>query len=321
VGRERTLRPDIGGKRCVRGSGADAAIAELADRQHGVVARWQLRELGLGRHAIDGRIAAKRLHVVYRGAYAVGRRYIDQRGVWMAAVLSCGPDALLSHRPAAALLGIRPASSGWVDVTVPRRLRPRDGIRPHTATVPEDERAIHAGIPVTTVTRTLLDLATQLQPHELKRAAEQAEALQLTSPLSLVAVVQRHAGRRGAGALAAALGPLRQGLTRSELERRFVAFVDRVDLPPPRLNEWLDIGGELIQADCFWPEARLIAELDSRAWHDTEAAFERDRRRDRRCVAAGWAVIRVTYEALTSEQRELEHQLRALLTAAPAPPS
>jgi very-short-patch-repair endonuclease len=185
----------------------------------------------------------------------------------------------------------------------------------------DDERSVQAGIPVTTVTRTLLDLATVLQPHELKRAAEQAEALQLTSPLSLDAVVQRHIGHRGAGALRTALGPLRPALPRSELERRFLAFIEKAKLPRPDVNRWLDIGGELIQADCVWPHARLIAELDSRAWHDTLEAFERDRRRDRRCWAEGWAVIRVTYRALTKERPELERQLHTLLTAAPAPPS
>jgi very-short-patch-repair endonuclease len=299
----------------------EAAMAELADRQHGVVSRRQLLELGFGRGAIRQRLEAKRLHVVYRGVYAVGRRRIERHGVWMAAVLACGPGALLSHRAAGALLGIREAAGQIVDVTAGRRLRGQHGIRTHEAQVLDDERTVHAGIPVTTVTRTLFDLATILQPHELKRAAEQAEALQLTSPLSLTAVVQRHAGQRGGGALKAAVGPLRATLTRSELERRFLAFVDDAGLPAPEVNRWLDIAGELIQADCLWPDARLIAELDSRAWHDTQQAFERDRRRDRRCLAEGWAVMRVTYEALTYERQELEDQLRALLTAAPAPPS
>jgi very-short-patch-repair endonuclease len=238
----------------------------------------------------------------------------------MAAVLSCGPDALLSHRPAAALLGIRDGARARIDVTVPRRLRPRDGIRPHRALVPDDERTVHAGIPVTTVPRTLLDLANVLQAHELRRALEQAQALRLADPLTLVAVVQRHPGRRGAAALNAALaeGPLRSSLTRSELERRFLALIDRAGLPKPRVNHWINVGGELIQADCVWPAQRLIVELDSRTWHGTGDAFDRDRRRDRRCLAAGWSVMRVTDRALTAERRELEEELGALLSPAPA---
>jgi very-short-patch-repair endonuclease len=312
--RPRTFLHHSDERSCVRW---DAAIAELADRQHGVVARFQLFELGMGRGAIDGRIRTKRLHLVYWGVYAVGRRRIDQRGVWMAAVLSCGPDAVLSHRAAAALWGIRPAGSGRVDVTVPRRLRPRDGIRPHLGNVPEDEREVHARIPVTSVPRTLLDLATILQPHELKRAAEQAEALGHTAELSINAVVQRHAGRHGARALRE-LGSIQAALPRSELERRFLTFIDETGLPQPQVNRWLEIQGELIQADCAWPAHRLIVEIDSRTWHTTKEAFERDRRRDRRCLAAGWRVYRVTESA---DAAELEPELRALLTAAPAPPS
>ena len=237
----------------------------------------------------------------------------------MAAVLTCGPDALLSHRPAAALLGVRDAARVRVDVTVPRRLRPRHGIRPHQASVPQDERTIHAGIPVTTVPRTLLDLAAVLQPHELRRALDQAEALRLTDPLTLDAVVERHGNRRGVKALRTALadGPPPASLPRSELERRFLALIDHAGLPKPLVNHWIDVAGELIQADCAWPGERLIVEVDSRAWHGTGQAFDRDRRRDQRCLAAGWSVMRVTERALMAERRELEAELRALLSAAP----
>ena len=226
----------------------------------------------------------------------------------------------LSHRPAAALLGIRDAARSTVDVTVPRRLRPHDGIRPHYADVPYDERTVHAGIPVTTVPRTLLDLANVLQPHELRRALEQVEALELADPLTSIAVVQRHSGRRGAKALKAALaqGPICPSLPRSELERRFLALIDHAGLRKPLVNHWIDVAGELIQADCVWPAERLIVEVDSRAWHGTGQAFDRDRRRDRRCLAAGWRVMRVTERALMAERRELEAELRALLSAAPA---
>jgi hypothetical protein len=238
----------------------------------------------------------------------------------MAAVLACGPDAVLSHRPAAALLGIRDSARSRVDVTVPRRVRPRDGICSHHALIPDDERTVHAGIPVTTLPRTLLDLANVLQPHELRRALEQAEALELADPLTLIAVVQRHSGRRGAQALNAALadGPLRASLTRSELERRFLALIDHAGLPKPLVNHWIDVAGELIQPDCVWPGERLIVEVDSRAWHGTGQAFDRDRRRDRRCLAAGWRVMRVTERALMAEGRELEAELRALLSAGSA---
>lgn len=132
------------------------------------------------------------------------------------------------------------------------------------------------------------------------------------------AVVHRHTGHRGAGAIKKALaaGPLRPALPRSELEQTFADIVQRAGLPRPLVNHWLDIGGELIQADCAWPEWRLIVEVDSHAWHGAAAAFDRDRRRDRRCLAAGWQVIRVTERALREEGPELERELRALLSPA-----
>jgi very-short-patch-repair endonuclease len=294
----------------------DGAVAELADRQHGVVARRQLLDIGLSRDAIDRRVRVRRLHVVFRGAYAVGRRRVAQPGVWLAAVLACGPDAVLSHGPAAVMLGIREHARARIDVTVPRRLRQHDGIRPHFAVLAEDERTIHAGIPVTSVSRTLLDLAAVLQPHELRQALERAEAKQLTDRTPLSAVVHRHRGHRGVRALKAALEEFDAKLPRSELERRFLALVETAGLPQPRVNHWLDVGGALIQPDCAWPDQRLIVEVDGRAWHDTNAAFERDRRRDRRCAAAGWRVIRVTEEALKQERAELEEELRALLSPA-----
>jgi predicted transcriptional regulator of viral defense system len=185
--------------------GADAGIAELAGRQHGVVARRQLLGLGLGRGAIDRRIEAKRLHPVHRGVYAVGHRELSRLGWWMAAVLACGPDAVLSHRSAAALWGIREGSPTRADVSAPRELASRPGIRVRRAFVFADEGTIEAGIPVTTVPRTLLDLAAVLQPHELDRALEQAEALRLSDPIPLAALVERHRGRRGTARLRRAL--------------------------------------------------------------------------------------------------------------------
>ncbi|MEA2332732.1 MAG: hypothetical protein QOH58_2870 [Thermoleophilaceae bacterium] len=295
----------------------DAEIAALADAQHGVVARPQLLELGLGRGAIGRRVEAARLHVVHRGVYAVGRRRLTRMGVWMAAVLACGPDAVLSHRSAAALWGMRSGAPHCVEVSAPGRVGERDGIRARRRAIGPDERTIESGVPVTTVSRTLLDLAAVLRPHELERALEQAEALRLADPIPLAALVERHRGRRGLAALRSALEKgVRPTVTRSELERRFLTFAERAGLPRPNANAWLELAGEWIQVDCAWPEQRLIVELDSRSYHGTAAAFERDRRRDRRLLAAGWRVARVTDRALREDAPALSAQLRAALSAA-----
>jgi hypothetical protein len=292
-------------------------IAEIAERQHGVVARWQLLRLGLGRGAIARRLEAERLHLVHRGVYAVGHRRITQMGWWMAAVLACGPDAVLSHRSAAVLWGLLEGSPTRVDVIVPRQRGGRDGVRLHTNTLPPDERTVRAGIPVTTVARTLLDLAAVLDAHELDRALERAEALRLADHTPLVALIERHRGRRGTANLKAAISEgLRPAITKSELERRFLSFVETAGLPRPQTNVWLKIGGEWLEVDCAWPEQRVIVELDSRAYHQTTAAFEQDRKRDRKLQAAGWRPIRVTDRALREEAEALRGELVALLSAA-----
>ena len=234
----------------------------------------------------------------------------------MAAVLACGPDAVLSHRSAAVLWGILEGERAAVDVTVPGRRRGRPGIRVHESALSTDERTVRGGIPATTAARTLLDLAAHLQPHQLNRALERAEALGLSDSTPLSAVVQRHRGRRGLASVRRAVKEgIRPAVTKSELERRFLTFVERAGLPLPRTNVWLDLGGEWLEVDCVWPEQRLIVELDSRAHHRTTAAFERDRRRDRRAQADGWRTMRVTEQAMRREEHRLQAELTALIAA------
>jgi hypothetical protein len=320
---ESNIEHHIGAKRSIRRAGgaanADIAIAELADRQHGVVARSQLLERGVGRRAIARRLEAMHLRPIHRGVYAVGHRRIPQLGWCMAAVLACGPGAVLSHRCAAVLWGILESWPSTIDITAPRELRSRDGVRVRMASIADDERTVHAGIPVTTVARTLLDLAAVLDLHQLNRALERAEALRLTDAVPLVALVERHHGRRGTANLKAALEEgLRPVVTKSELERRFLTFIDRAGLPRPRTNVWLEIGDDRIEVDCVWAEQHLIVELDSRAYHRSGQAFERDRRRDRALLVGGWRVSRVTDRAISREGDALRTQLLALLSAAPA---
>ncbi len=177
------------------------------------------------------------------------------------------------------------------------------------------------GIPVTTVPRTLLDLAAILRPQQLERAVEQAEVLRLTDPLSLPAVLRRYPGRRGTSSLRSLLadGQIGATATRSMLEERFLAFVAETGLPRPEVNEWLHIAGQWIEVDCLWRVERLALELDSRSVHATDAAFERDRARDRRLQVAGWRPVRVTWRQLQEGPRAVESDLRALLGSAPTP--
>src|SRR3954454_12952433 len=191
-GDAREVVPVIDGEDRARRS--DAAIAELAGRQHGIVARRQLVVLGLSLDAIDDRVERHRLHPLHRGVYAVGHRAVTRDGRWMAAVLAAGEAAGRSHRSAAALWGIRETRSAKIEVTAPRERR-RPGVTVWRAKLPSDEVTVHDGIPVTTPARTLLDLAAILDEHRLARAAERAEALRLTSPTSLAELVDRYPRR------------------------------------------------------------------------------------------------------------------------------
>lgn len=254
-----------------------------------MVSRTQLTGFGLGRGAIQHRLERKRLHPIHHGVYSVGRRRLTLSGAWMAAVLACGSGAVLSHRSAAVLWGLRRGDPVRTEVTVPRRLGRRKGIRTHRAILEPDEITEVDGIPISTAARTLLDLAAVVDRHEVRRAVEQAEALRLADHTPLTALVARHPGRRGTAVLKEILRSESRaaGITRSELEDRFLRFLAERELPAPRTNVWLQVGEDWFEADCVWSDERVAVELDSWAHHAGKAAFRRDRTRDRRLRAGG----------------------------------
>ena len=233
----------------------------------------------------------------------------------MAAALAAGRGAVLSHRSAAALWGIRHTTSSIVDVTASHALRPRAGFRPHRARLREDEVTEHDGIPTTTPPRTLLDLAAVLPARHLERAINEAEYRRLTDPLSLGALVARHRGRRGVRTIRKLLeaGAIGHTLTRSDLEARFLDVLDKADLPRPRINTPIHLNGHTIEPDCTWPHHHLIVELDGYASHSTRQAFEKDRARDRRLQAAGWHVLRITWRQLHDDPNAIADEIRAML--------
>lgn len=234
----------------------------------------------------------------------------------MAAVLSAGPEAVLSHSSAAALWGIGTPHFAGIDVTVMRALRARSSLRFHRTCLADDEHTIEANIPVTTVSRTLFDLAGVLSFRRLERSLNQAEVLRFSDGVSLAELVRRYPGRRGVAVLRQVLATsLGDTLTRSELEDRFLALVERFGLPRPEINAALWLGNRWIEADCLWRASQVVAELDGHASHGTRSAFERDRARDRRAQAAGWRVIRVTWRQLRDEPEAIVRDLRALLNS------
>jgi very-short-patch-repair endonuclease len=288
-------------------------VVALAGRQHGVVARRQLLPIGLSPSAIVRLRDAGWLQDVHRGVYAVGHRVLSRHGRWLAAVLGAGPGAKLSHRGGGALW--RVAASDALEVTVPVKGRKVAGIIVHAAELPPDEVTTCEGIPVTTVARTLLDLATVLPRHRLERAVHQADHRRLTDRVPLSTLLERYRGRKGTRALREILeaGGFGRYETRSDLEDAFLAFVDRHGLPRPEMNRMIQVGDAWITPDAVWPEQRVLVELDSRAWHTGGTSFDDDRARDRAARVAGWTPIRITHRHLHREAAPLARDLHALL--------
>src|SRR5215207_5947645 len=197
----------------------DVEIAALADRQHGVVALRQLREVGLSASGVRSRVARGRLHPVHRAVYAVGRSKLTGHGHWMAVVLACGPSAVLSHRSAAGLWGLRRDSRRKNDISLPSpSARAKQAIDVHrSVTLTADDVTPADGIPCTSVARTLVDLG------EVQRAIERA-------------------GPRRTGILLSVLEELDgTTLTETDLEEAFLALCRAAALPSPEVNVWMTL--------------------------------------------------------------------------------
>jgi very-short-patch-repair endonuclease len=237
----------------------------------------------------------------------------------MAAVLFCGPVAVLSHRSAAALWGIRYPGSGAIEVTVPSKSRSRAGIHRRYAVLPADEVTEREGIPVTTVPRTIIDFAATERPEAVESALRQAEFHRLHDRLSLPDLLDRYPRRAGTRAVRLALERLRESSGRVEtpLEERFLPFLDRHRLPRPQFNAWLEVGGSRYRVDCLWPAQRHVVELDGWASHGTRSAFRDDRARDRHLHVAGYGITHLTWSQLDDEPEAIAADLHTLLGSAP----
>jgi Protein of unknown function (DUF559)/Transcriptional regulator, AbiEi antitoxin len=273
-----------------------------------VVSRRQLVALGFSARGIEEWVRTGRLLRLHRGVYAVGHDRLRVEGRWLAAVMACGPGAVLSHRDAARLWEIRQSSASMIDVTVPSqngRIR-RRGIRVHrSGRLAAEEVTLRSGIPVTTVARTLLDLADVLDKQGLRRAVTEAEYRNRFDLTSLNAVVDGNPGRRGRKVLEAA--DARRHRTRSPLEDRFLSFIDRWSVEEPASGVWI----EGYEVDFVWTRVGLVVELDGAAAHGTRAAVRRDRKKDRVLWRAGFRTMRLTEDALDAGEEVLADLVQA----------
>ena len=290
----------------------DAAIARLAEGQKGVVARADLRDLGLKPGAIDRRIAAGRLHTLFRGVYAVGDRALPPLGRLMAAVLAT--DGVAGRRSAASLHGVR-AYDGWPEVIVKPGSKKREKIQTIQARLEPDEIILVQGISVTTVARTLVDLGAVVDDVAIDRAVRQADFLGLFDLPEVSRLLERYPRRPGTARLREVMRAFADSevRTRSEMEDRFRTLVLDAHLPEPEMNGTVELGELTIEADAVWRDAKLIVELDSRQAHATHYGFETDRERDRQAAIAGWTVVRITWRQLTEQPRRLIRDIRTLL--------
>lgn len=273
----------------------DRRVGALARRQQGHVTRAQLLALGMTRHEIAYRLEVGWLIRVYAGVYAVGHLPVDPVAGYAAAVLACGPNAVLSHHTAAALWGFRKPKPGPIEVTDATAHR-RRGIKAHRNAITRRETTRHRGILVTKPARTLNDIAPSLTEKQLIRAINDA----------ILSNYLREADLEGTP-----LEGLVTGKSRSPLEDDFRPWLKRFHLPEPQYN--VRVNGR--EVDVYYPEARLIVELDGFATHKTRFAFEDDRERDAHNLVNGLSTIRITRDRLTRAPAKEAERLTAILTA------
>jgi very-short-patch-repair endonuclease len=291
-----------------RQSPVDAELARRAARQHGVLSRAQCYAAGLSANAVQYRLKIGRLQPIHPGVYGVGHAPVSPIARAMAAVLACGPGAVLSHRSAAALWGVDPRWRTPMDVTACTYHDVR-GIRLHrTRTLTATQVTKHEGIPVTNPARTVLDLAEVVDDAALARALNEAQIICRLRVDDLARLLADASGRRGAARLKALIAPA-GAPTRSAFEDAFLAFAERHGLPQPEVNR--RVAGH--EVDMLWRAERLAVELDGFAFHRHRRPFEHDRDKDADLLAAGYPVVRITWRRLTEQPDREASRLRAML--------
>lgn len=282
----------------------------------------QLRAMGISDSSIKREVAKGRLHPIFRGVYAYGNPAVGSRGSLWAATLACGLGAVVSHRSAAALMGLIDRAPGSIDViTRGERGRGIDGIRVHNVRQPlADEVGTYDGVPCTSPSRTFVDLAGTVGLPVLRSGFERAAASGLLD-LDGIEVVLARGPRRGAATLRKLIAQWRpaeqvvkRGRLKSPLEAKVLPIVLRGGTPEPRLNAPVRLAnGKTIEVDFLWEKQRFVVEADSRSFHGTDAAAERDRWRDRELMRVGYSTLRVTHLAAEHEADAIAETIRERL--------
>jgi very-short-patch-repair endonuclease len=298
-----------------RGRDRGQRIARLAGRQHGVIARTQLFRIGLDRGALARRVANGALQPLHGGrVYAVAHNPLTKRGRYLAAVMACGSDARLSHRAAADLSGMRPADVS-PEVTVPEVCRDVPGVRIHRTRMldPRDFTELD-GIPVTTVARTLLDLAAVLTPPDLEVVIDRAERQSLFDLTAVLDVLERGTRKKGAGTLRMVMAAYQASTQKSTLERTFKALLKTApDITSPFFNALVQGESGTHEVDAFWEAQRLCVQLDGHEFHRTRRDRERDALSDADLELAAYRMMRLTWDDVNVNGERTLRRLRLAL--------
>lgn len=291
-----------------KGRTVEQKVAWIASRQHGVVTREQLLAAGITSREIGRRLERGFLIAVFRGVYRVGHQAPSVESHFIAAVLACGDGAVLSGRAAAYLYGLVKRPPPFPVVTTRTERRVKGVLTRRCRGLNRSETTAYRRIPITTVPRTLVDLAALLDPEELMRACHEADVRHRTKPRHVEAVLARRPKAAGVGELRAILrGDTR--VTLSGLERRFLQLLKEAGLPLPLTNR---VAGAH-RVDCRWPEYRLTVELDSYRYHNTRYAWEQDRKRERAAHGREENHRRYTHEDVFDNPTPMLEELKKLL--------
>jgi hypothetical protein len=274
------------------------------------VSTRQLAALGYGRNSASKAHKVGRLRRIHRGVYAVGHASLDWDGRCMGAVLAARP-AVASHLSAAYLWGLLRYRPERMHVSVASSRRRRRAIELHFANLDPADRSVVEGIPVTSSSRTLLDLAALKDEARLADAVERADQARLFDLAEIDRVLGRYRGHLGGPALRQAIAGYRDDptVTRSSLERRFLELIKSAELPLPSMN--FNVAG--LEVDAYWRSDRLAVVIDAFSTHGSRASFERDRARDQALRLEGVDVIRVTALQLHQAPDQVIATLESLL--------
>jgi very-short-patch-repair endonuclease len=300
-------------------SGRWQKIAALAEQQHGVVSRRQLREMEMADAAIDYAIAAGRLFPLFRATFGVGHAHVGSRGRMLAAVLACGDGAVVSDGSAAFLLGLWESEPRAIQVIAANELgRKIPGVRRHHVPLPLGKDAIvHEAVPSASPSRIIVDLAGAVGDASLRRTIEQAAVLQMLDVPDIDRILSGPR-RRGSRRLRGILDEWRRYprvRLRSRMEARLLPLLSQRDLPIPRCNERLQIGEQSFEIDFLWRRQHLVVETDGGRFHDHPAAEARDIDRNRALIDGGFRVLRLRWEELRDRPEATIAKIERLLEA------